>query len=102
MNRKKRTIAIVAVLLALLIGLPCWLVHLQVEQERKDQALISAIKAMNTPKALELLSEGADGNARDKGEVPSFGQVLQRFLDRLQHLHSSPARQPADKEHQPV
>ena len=61
MNRRKRTLAIVSLLLALLITLPCWLVYQQSPQERKDQALIAAIKARDNKKTMEALAEGADG-----------------------------------------
>ena len=98
MNRKKRSLAIVSVFFVLL-GLLFWRVYRQYEQERKDQALITAIKAEDTPRALELLAEGADGNSRDTGEAPSFGQVLRRFLNRLRHPGSSPVRQPDTEEH---
>ena len=85
MKRRMRTLAVVAVLLALLIALLCWPVYRQFQKERKDQELITAIKAVNEGQVMELLQEGANTNAHDSRESPSFGQVLRQFLDRLRH-----------------
>ena len=81
MNHRKRPLAIVSALLVLLTALLCWPVYRQYEQERKDQVLIAAIKAGNEGRVLESLDEGANANAHDTGEPPSFGQMLRRFVD---------------------
>jgi len=98
MKLKKRTLAILTVLLVL-IALPCWPVYRQLQQERKDRALIAAIKVRNEGRAFELLEEGADGNAHETDEAPSFRQMLLRFLNRLWQAPVSPVRRPGEENH---
>src|SRR5580658_8758240 len=76
MERRKRRIGIVLLLLFVLIVPPVWSVYREFRQARLDHALIQAIKAGNNQKALEALAEGASGEARDTGELPTFREIV--------------------------
>ena len=73
------TLAILAVVIAVLLS---WAGR-TVRQERLDQAFLNAVKADDKTQVLELLNRGANVDARDMGEPPSFREVLLRLLGRL-------------------
>src|SRR5215472_2426515 len=52
----------------------------QLRQQRLDHALIEAIKRNDTPRAIAMLNEGADANARDV-EIERR-ELWQKILDR--------------------
>lgn len=97
MNRRKRTLIIVSVLLAVLLP-PVWITYREWRQARLDYALIAAIKAGDDNKALEALAEGASGEARDTGEPPTFKEALLRLWDHFRHRE----QQKAEPEYTPV
>lgn len=84
MDRKRRRLPSLIVLLLLLVGLPAFLVWREVRQQNLDAALIAAIKAGDTETALEALAHGADPNARDTGNhKPSFATAIRQLWNRL-------------------
>src|SRR5262249_12244385 len=67
--RSKR-ILVLCGLLVIVVGLPgLWVSH-QKQQYARNRALIAAIQANDTPKALALLEQGADPNTREKPDEP--------------------------------
>jgi len=92
MNRKKRTLAIVAVLVVLLIVLSCWPIYRQIRQDRLNRALIAAIHHGDTPTALALLTSGANPNSRD--DPPDMRPIWQEISDILHGKHLPPSEAP--------
>ena len=64
-RRYKRFGLVFLLVLAVLVGSAGWLTNQQIQQHKRNQALIAAIRANNTPAALDLLKKGADANAPD-------------------------------------
>src|SRR5579871_3321478 len=92
MNLRKRVILFFPLgVLAVLIGIPCWLTWQQVRHERLNQRLIEAIKREDTYTALVALEEGADGNARDEVQTLPVWKVL---WNRLRRQPSPPSTAP--------
>ena len=89
MRGKPMGLIIVFLLPAFMVGSVVWLIYAQERQKRLDRALIAAIQAYDTRKALELLEEGADSNARDEApeyvpnEWPHHLSPWQQFLNLL-------------------
>ncbi|HLK60934.1 MAG TPA: ankyrin repeat domain-containing protein [Chthonomonadaceae bacterium] len=83
MRRKRLRFIIALLILAVMIGGLGWITNATLRQEHLNRALIAAIKENNSRKALTLLDEGADPNARDNPQVPpSFLQMLMLLLRR--------------------
>ena len=95
---KKRLFLIVIVLLILLIGIPIGRLYREVQQQRRDQALIAAVKVGNNGRLLELLADGANGEVRETAKPPSFRDALFHLLDRVRHHGASAAGQ-VDTDH---
>jgi ankyrin repeat protein len=91
--KKRRTLLFTLLALLLIIGIP---VGLLVRQELLNDALIAAIKASNTEKAVALLNSGADANA--VAFYFETAPLSERLLHKLQHWNEpfkSSVSQPA-------
>jgi len=63
-SRKKRLLLLFPLgVLAVLIGIPCFLTWREVRQERLNARLIVALQKFDTLTAIDLLKQGADANA---------------------------------------
>src|SRR5579871_6765811 len=73
--------ALILILPALLLGLSGWPVIRKIRQDRRDRALIAAIKSDDPETAIQLLRQGADANAEDHpgSNLPLWQQLLQRM-----------------------
>src|SRR5690349_7863134 len=93
MQRRRTTLLTLSVL-AVLVALSCGWVSRQLGQDRLDLALIAAILANDTERALACLQQGADPSARrppDEGS-PSLWERLQGMFRRKQpHNDGDPA-----------
>jgi hypothetical protein len=80
----RRRIGSVAALISLsvLIGIPCFLTYREMQQARRNSALIAAIKRRDTPAAIAALNAGADANATEGEETPSVAHVLRDWWNR--------------------
>jgi|SRR5579871_43145 len=92
MRRKRLNLIAALLLLAALVGGLGWLVYAPVRQERLNRALIAAIKQNETKKAIALLAEGADANARDT--LPMNQSLWRLLLDRLRGKRPAPSTAP--------
>src|SRR5689334_22457448 len=82
--RHRRKLLFLLAFLLLLVGLPAWWLHREIQQERLNAALIAAIKKNDTQAALQALDRGADPNTRDLGNVKlSIGQHFHQLWNRL-------------------
>jgi ankyrin repeat protein len=73
----KRRHRLLISLCILLIATPVWLVARQMRQERLDADLLRAVKANDTQRAVSLLSQGANADAREfPVDTRSFWQHL--------------------------
>jgi|SRR5579884_836858 len=91
MRRKRLSLIIALLLLALLVGGLGWQVYATVRQERLNHALIAAIEQNNPRLALELLKQGADPNAKavtDKSQP--LWQLLWNALWHRKQAQSGP------------
>jgi ankyrin repeat protein len=90
MRPRARKRILLFLFLAVLIGLPVWIVYRQIRQERLNRDLIAAIKKNDTATVIALLNAGANPNAQDKGNVPvSASHVLLTWMDRLRGRKST-------------
>jgi ankyrin repeat protein len=69
--KRRRAILWIIALLLIFLGLPVWLVQRQIRQERLDAALIAALDNDQHARALQLLRQGADPNARERERYTS-------------------------------
>lgn len=83
------SLGVILVLLIVLGAMTGW----EVRKQMLNQDLIAAIKRQDTPAALRLLAEGADGDARDL--PPDHRTLLQRVIDLLH------GKQPESDPHAP-
>ena len=63
-------------------------------QNRLNQALIVAVKKNDAAKAIALLANGADSNARDIPVANADTSIWQKLLDTLKGRHLQPAHGP--------
>lgn len=84
MTRKRRKLLFLLDFLLLLVGLPFWWLHREIQHERDNAALIAAIKRNDTEAALKALERGADANARDLGAIQlTIGKRFRQLWDTL-------------------
>src|ERR1051326_4620846 len=86
-GRKRRRVWLLS-LLALLVflSIPTGFWVCEYRQAKRDYALIEAVKANDTAKAIAALRAGADVNARDYSDSAfTFRVLFRRISDRLFH-----------------
>ncbi len=85
---KRRWAAILSLSVLLLLGcVSCGLLICGFQREQADQALILALKANQTEKALDALEARANPNIRDSGEAPpSFRRYLVTLWRQMQGI----------------
>lgn len=86
LKRTTRTWVIVVptVLFLLTILSATNIIFQQVQQDRLDRALITAIRRLDAPTTISLLNKGANPNARDTSTPPlTIRKVVERLLSRL-------------------
>ena len=82
----RRRLFTLTVLLGI-VAIPSSFVWREYRQERRNQALIAAIKRNDTKAVLHLLDEGADANARDQANRKFDGWQAFKNLFVRQHSH---------------
>jgi ankyrin repeat protein len=93
----KKTVTIIVVIFAVLVGFPGWMVYREVRHTRLNRMLIVAIEAERYKEALSLLKQGADGTARrSDGTDTSFAGAARRLIDKLRHRRTVPTDQVYD------
>src|SRR5437879_4587451 len=84
--RRRRVLATVAALLLLLCLLTVVYVQRERQQYQWNRALIAAIIANDTNKAIALLDAGAGPNTREETDAPpSFWQLIRNLFTRHHH-----------------
>jgi len=84
--RRKRTLWVLLGGFLILFGLPLAFIAQQILQDNLDHRLIEAMDDLDAATFVQLLSNGANANARDTGEPPlTVSTLLRRLLDRLLH-----------------
>jgi len=90
MRQKRLVIGCVLIVLLIALGLPPLLINREWQHQKRNRALIAAIRRNDERAVVSLLNAGADANARDDHKPPTPGRILAQYWERLRGKRPAP------------